>query len=152
MVQHEEPTGRADAARPAWDVDGRAALAVGGADAREALAAFLAALLALALGDGDAPGGGTAAVPVSGRGADLGQVAGALAEDLLDQLQTFGAGLREARLDGLLRGDGGTWSAWGYLVGNADAGPPREMAVAGPVAATPGPDGSLRLAATLVRR
>lgn len=152
MAQHEEPTGRAGAADPAWDADGRATLAVVGADARAALAAFLAALLALALDDNDAPGGGTAAVPVSGRGADLGQVAGALAEDLLDQLQTFGAGLREARLDGLLRGDGGTWSAWGYLVGNADAGPPREMAVAGPVAATPGPDGSLRLAATLVRR
>ena len=152
MVQHEEPTGRADAARPAWDADGRAALAIGGADAREALAAFLAALLALALGDGDAPGGGTAAVPVSGRGADLGQAAGALAEDLLDQLQTFGAGLREARLDGLLRGEAGVWAAWGYLVGNADAGPPREMAVDGPVEATPGPGGSLRLAATLVRR
>ena len=152
MAQHEEPTGRAGAAGPAWDADGRATLAVVGADARAALAAFLAALLALALDDNDAPGGGTAAVPVSGRGADLGQVAGALAEDLLDQLQTFGAGLREARLDGLLRGDGGTWSAWGYLVGNADAGPPRELAVAGPVAATPGPDGSLRLAATLVRR
>ena len=152
MAQHEEPTGRAGAAGPAWDAAGRATLAVVGADARAALAAFLAALLALALDDNDAPGGGTAAVPVSGRGADLGQVAGALAEDLLDQLQTFGAGLREARLDGLLRGDGGTWSAWGYLVGNADAGPPREMAVAGPVAATPGSDGSLRLAATLVRR
>lgn len=152
MVQHEEPTGCPAAAGAAWDADGRAVLVVGGADAREALASFLAALLALALGDNDAPGGGTAAVPVSGRGADLGQAAGALADDLLGQLQTFGAGLREARLDGLLRGDGGAWSAWGYLVGNAAAAPPRAVEVVGSVETTAEPGGAVRLAATLVRR
>lgn len=61
---------------------------------------------------------GTAAVPFRGQGSGLGPLFLDLAEDMIGQVEEFGAGLDEVRLDGLLRTDTGGFTAWGYLSGN----------------------------------
>ena len=72
---------------------------------------------------------GTAAVPFRGQGSDLGPLFLDLAEDMIGQVEEFGAGLDEVRLDGLLRTDTGGFTAWGYLSGD----PERQDAVPHPL-------------------
>lgn len=78
---------------------------------------------------------GTAAVPFRGQGSGLGPLFLDLAEDMIGQVEEFGAGLDEVRLDGLLRTDTGGFTAWGYLSGDPgrqDA-VPRPLTLAEPV-------------------
>ena len=133
-----------------WGEDGTARLVAIGDDPVGALLAALRGILALTL-DGAPAAEGTAAVPVNGRGADLGAVAAALADDLLDQVQTFGAGFQAVRLDGMLETDDGGYSAWGYLTGDANGPSVPTVARRGPIVATQGEDGRVTLACTLER-
>ena len=75
---------------------------------------------------------GTAAVPFRGQGSGLGPLFLDLAEDMIGQVEEFGAGLDEVRLDGLLRTDTGGFTAWGYLSGD----PGRQDAVPRPLTLT----------------
>jgi hypothetical protein len=63
---------------------------------------------------------GTAVVPFQGQGAGLGPLFVDLAQDMISQLEEFGTGLDEVRLDGLLRTDTGGFTAWGYLSGDPE--------------------------------
>jgi hypothetical protein len=86
---------------------------------------------------GDQPAGSPAdvvAVPLRGTGADLGQLFLDLTRDLIAQLEEFGPGLDDPRLDGLLRTDTGDYTAWGYLAGPSNgAGQPAIMLTIGEV-------------------
>ena len=60
----------------------------------------------------------TSAVPFRGQGTGLEPLFLDLAEDMISQVEEFGAGLDEVRIDGLLRTDTGGFTAWGYLSGD----------------------------------
>jgi hypothetical protein len=88
---------------------------------------------------------GTGAVPFRGQGDDLGALFVELAQDMISQVEEFGTGLDEVRLDGLLRTDTGGFTAWGYLSGdpNRQTALPRPLTIGEPVVGSEG--NSLRL-------
>ncbi|MBA3414788.1 MAG: hypothetical protein H0U10_06150, partial [Chloroflexia bacterium] len=98
--------------------------------------AGLRGVLALAAGK-TAVGAGsdaTLAAPLEAQGTDLAETFAGLADALLAQVDVFGAGLEDVRLDGLLETDTGGYSAWGYAVGRERGGSlPRVVELAGPV-------------------
>ena len=57
-------------------------------------------------------------IPVRGTGADFGRLFIDLSQDLLSQIEEYGRGLDDFRLDGLLRTETGGYTAWGYLTGS----------------------------------
>lgn len=85
-------------------------------------AALRGILVAARSGQPLPPSGDDVAVPVRGEGADLGQLFANLVSNLISQIEEFGPGLDDLRLDGLLRTDGGGYTAWGYLRGGAGEG------------------------------
>lgn len=88
-------------------------------------------------------------IPVRGVGADLDELFVDLSDDLLGQIAEYGNGLDDLRLDGLLRTDTGSYTAWGYLSGGpSSSGPsPRSLTVAAPAIAEA--DGGWRLVCEL---
>ena len=89
----------------------------------ELIEAALRGVLATArAGQPLAPSGDEVAVPVRGEGTDLSRLFAELARDLIGQIEEVGPGLDDLRLDGLLRTDGGGYTAWGYLRGTAGSG------------------------------
>jgi hypothetical protein len=57
-------------------------------------------------------------IPVRGTGADLGLLFIDLSQDLLAQIEEYGRGFDDFRLDGMLRTETGGYTAWGYLSGS----------------------------------
>jgi hypothetical protein len=94
-------------------------------------------------------GGSGTAVPFRGQGDELGALFVDLALDMISQVEEFGTGLDEVRLDGLLRTDTGGFTAWGYLSGdpNLQDARPRPLTIGEPVVVTEGD--SLRLTCDL---
>jgi hypothetical protein len=108
-----------------------------GREPLDALIAGLRGLIALALREDpaalDATRNGTAAVPIKGRGGDLGATFSHVAAEVLGQLDDHGAGFAHVRIDGMLTADDGGYSAWGYLVGEPGWDSPAPIDVLGPV-------------------
>jgi len=115
---------------------GAATVVATGGEPQDVLLAGLRGVLALATGR-EAVGEGsdaTLAAPIEAQGAELGETFAGLVEALLAQVDVFGRGLEDVRLDGLLETDEGGYSAWGYAVGREQDGPlPRAVELAGPV-------------------
>lgn len=119
---------------------GTITLTATGASPAELVQAALRGVLDVALGRtgpaADAEGAEETSVslPVQGVGVDLGELYVALSADLLDQLEEYGSGFDDVRLDGLLRTDSGGYSAWGYLGGepSRDGQSPRSLTVVTP--------------------
>lgn len=88
-------------------------------------------------------------IPVRGVGTDVGQLFVDLSDDLLGQIEEYGNSLDDLRLDGLLRTDAGSYTAWGYLSdGPRSHGPsPLSLTVAMPAIAEA--DGGWRLVCEL---
>jgi len=104
-----------------WDAAGTATLHAVGRDVRSALEMGLRAVLALAVASASTlPDTGRSA-PIRGEGDDLGRVFADLVEDLLGQIEFFGAGLRDVAIDGVLRREDGGYVAWGYASGTLEA-------------------------------
>jgi hypothetical protein len=59
--------------------------------------------------------------PIRGEGDDLESLFADLIEDLLGQIEFFGAGLHEVTVDGVLRRDDGGYVGWGYASGSLEA-------------------------------
>jgi hypothetical protein len=112
-----------------WDPDGTALLEVEGENIEEALTQILGEVLTVARGEPPASPASsdaaeTIAAPIRGQGADYSTMLDELVGDLLNQLDVHGRGLHRVRLDGMLEGDDGEYSAWGYLLGVPDEAPP----------------------------
>ena len=109
---------------------------VTGDEPQDVLVAALRGVLAAAVGTAPAGEGSdaTLAAPVEAQGGDLAETFAGLADGLLAQVDVFGAGLEDVRIDGLLETDDGGYSAWGYAVGRERGGPlPRAIELAGSV-------------------
>jgi hypothetical protein len=106
-----------------WNRAGIATLHATGRDIPSVLEAGLRAVLALAVGQPEAPIDTGRSAPINGEGDDLESLFGDLAEDLLSQIEFFGAGLHEVVLDGVLRREHGGYVGWGYTSGTLDAVP-----------------------------
>lgn len=103
------------------DVTGVISLTATGSTPVELVQSALEGVLAVARGDGPTGGeAGAAAVPFRGEGSGLEPLVLDLVDDMISQMEEFGTGLDEVRLDGLLRTDTGGFTAWGYLSGDPD--------------------------------
>lgn len=113
-------------------------LTAAGSTPVEVLQEALRGVLAVLRGAAPNPeAAGSAAVPFRGQGTGLEPLFVDLAHDLISQVEEFGTGLDEVRLDGLLRTDTGGFTAWGYLGGdpNLPGAAPRPLTIVAPVIA-----------------
>jgi hypothetical protein len=110
-----------------WSPAGIATLHAVGHDIRSALEMGLRAVLLLAMAPASAPLHGGRSAPIRGEGDDLASLFADLAEDLLGQIEFFGAGLHDVAIDGVLRREDGGYVAWGYASGTLEAASPGEV-------------------------
>jgi hypothetical protein len=110
-----------------WSPEGIATLHAVGHDKRSALEVGLRAVLALTVTPAAAPVDTGRSAPIRGEGDDLGSLFADLVEDLLGQIEFFGAGLHEVTVDGVLRRDDGGYVGWGYASGSLEATSPGEI-------------------------
>jgi hypothetical protein len=104
-----------------WSSAGIATLHAAGRDVRSTLEMGLRAVLALAVAPASTPLPTGRSAPIRGEGDDLGSLFADLVEDLLGQIEFFGAGLHDVALDGVLRREDGGYVAWGYASGTLEA-------------------------------
>jgi hypothetical protein len=110
-----------------WGPDGTATLHAVGRDIRSSLEMGLRAVLVLTVAPASIPHPTGRSAPIRGEGDDLGSLFADLAEDLLGQIEFFGAGLHDVAIDGVLRREDGGYVAWGYASGTLEAMPPGEV-------------------------
>lgn len=128
--------------------EGATTVVATGEEPQAVLVAGLRGVLASAAGKAAVGEGSdaTLAAPVEAQGADLAETFAGLADALLAQVDVFGAGLEDVRLDGLLETDAGGYSAWGYAVGRERGGPlPRAVELAGAVSVATDETGRIEL-------
>jgi hypothetical protein len=106
-----------------WNRAGIATLHVTGRDIPSVLEAGLRAVLALAVAPPQTPIDTGRSAPINGEGDDLESLFGDLVEDLLSQIEFFGAGLHDVVIDGVLHREHGGYVGWGHASGILDAGP-----------------------------
>jgi hypothetical protein len=106
-----------------WNAAGIASLHAVGRDVRSSLELGLRAVLVLAVPPPSTPLHTGRSAPIRGEGHDLGSLFADLAEDLLAQIEYFGAGLYDIVIDGVLRREDGGYVAWGYASGTLDVAP-----------------------------
>jgi hypothetical protein len=110
-----------------WGPDGTATLHAVGRDIRSSLEMGLRAVLVLTVAPASIPQTTGRSAPIRGEGDDLGSLFADLVEDLLGQIEFFGAGLHDVVIDGVLRRQDGGYVAWGYASGTLEAMPPGEV-------------------------
>jgi hypothetical protein len=110
-----------------WSAAGTATLHAVGRDIRSSLEMGLRAVLALAVAPASRPPDTGRSAPIRGEGDDLGSLFADLVEDLLGQVEFFGAGLHDVAIDGVLRREDGGYMAWGYAAGTLEAASPLEV-------------------------
>ena len=103
-----------------WDQHGIAALEATGTNARSALETGLRAVLSLAVAPVISARDCARSAPIHGEGDDLAELFGAMAEDLLGQIEHFGSGLDDVVVDGLLHNERGGYNGWGYAFGTLE--------------------------------
>jgi hypothetical protein len=114
-------------ATSSWSPAGVATLHAVGRDSRSALEMGLRAVVALAVAPASTPVDTGRSTPIRGEGNDLGSLFADLVEDLLEQVEFFGAGLHDVTVDGVLRREGGGYVGWGHASGSLEATSPSEI-------------------------
>src|SRR5215207_4738169 len=107
-----------------WDAHGIASLEATGADARSALESGLRAVLGVAVEHVLPPANPGRSAPIRGEGDGLANLFADMVDDLLEQVEYFGNGLRDIVVDGVLRREGGGYIGWGYATGTLEPAPP----------------------------
>jgi len=118
MIDQENGPG-AGSTRP-WSGEGLATLEVTGNDARSTLEAGLRAVLTLAVAPVVDPPHYGRSTPIRGEGDDLANLFADMVDDLLGQIESYGAGVHDVVVDGVLRRDGGGYVGWGYASGTLE--------------------------------
>ena len=135
-----------------WSPEGIATLHAVGRDMRSALEAGLRAVLALTVALAPTPLHTGRSAPIRGEGDDLESLFADLVEDLLGQIEFFGAGLHDVTVDGVLRREDGGYVGWGYASGSLEATSPSEIPrLLGTPTASEGANQGIVLDATLQR-
>src|SRR5688572_16373009 len=111
-----------------WSAAGTATLHAVGGDIGSSLEMGLQAVLVLALAPASTPLRTERSAPIRGEGDDVGSLFADLVEDLLGQIEFYGAGLHDVVIDGVLRREDGGYVAWGYASGTLEAASPGEVA------------------------
>jgi hypothetical protein len=120
MIHREDVSAPGFTTTP-WSVAGTATLHAVGRDIRSSLEMGLQAVLVLAAPPASTPLHSERSAPIRGEGHDLGSLFADLIEDLLGQIEFFGAGLHDVVIDGVLRREDGGYIAWGYASGTLEA-------------------------------
>ena len=110
-----------------WSVAGTATLHAVGRDIRSSLEMGLQAVLVLAVAPASTALRTERSAPIRGEGDDVGSLFADLVEDLLGQIEFYGAGLHDVVIDGILRREDGGYIAWGYASGTLEAASPGEV-------------------------
>ena len=110
-----------------WSAAGTATLHAVGRDIRSSLEMGLRAVLVLAVAQVSTPLHTGRSAPIRGEGNDLASLFADLVDDLLGQIEFFGAGLHDVVIDGVLRREDGGYIAWGYASGTLEAASPGEV-------------------------
>jgi len=103
-----------------WSGEGLATFEVTGNDAPSTLEAGLRAVLSLAVAPVVDPPDYGRSTPIRGEGDELASLFADMVDDLLGQIESYGAGLHDVVVDGVLRRDGGGYVGWGYASGTLE--------------------------------
>ena len=83
--------------------------------------------------------------------ADLDVLFAALAAALLEEIETYGAGIEDVTIDGVLRRGEGGFVAWGYAIGSLEQTASVAIPRLDAVAVESGDRGAITIRATLLR-